>query len=389
MLAMKALFPIILLTAACTFFNPGISLAGPFYVVVATFSTEPGARQFAHSFQGTFEQASFRFNEKKELYYVHLMETSRQADAENFRNHLQDNFGFRDAWVYADLNTGVPASADESNEGYVKLELHTGGSVLLNSADNTYVSVSKHHAEKKPTIENRQTPVQQAFVFIAETRAGTLIPAKVSVSDTKGNLISVFKTGEAVSVGGKQDSRILTLHCDVPGFNAITKMINLANPATLDIQPDSAGIWEVRFTLIRQKADEVAFVFHHMFHGDAAIFEPAARETMDVLVGALKGNPSAKIVINSHCNTGEKRRIKLPGAEEHPFDLDEAVEKTGSDKLLTKARAEALRNYLVGQGIEADRISLFGWGSMNLLVNSAADNRSVNDRVEVQLISGL
>jgi hypothetical protein len=386
---MKALFPLMLLTMACTFVNPGTALAGPFYVVVATFSTEPGARQFAHSLQSTFEQASFRFDGKKELYYVHLMETGRQAEAENFRNHLQDNFGFRDAWIYANLDTGAPASADERDDSYVKLELHTGGSVLLNSADNTYVSVSKRHGEKKPTIENRPTPVEQAFVFIAETRAGTLIPAKVSVSDTKGNLISVFKTGEPVAVGGKQDSRVLTLHCDVPGFNAITKMINLANPATLDIQPDSAGIWEVRFTLTRQKADEVALVYHHMFYGDAAIFERAASKTMDVLVGALKGNPAAKIVINSHCNAGEKRPIKLSGGDEHSFDLSEALEKTGSDKLLTKARAEALRNYLVGQGIEAKRISLFGWGSMNLLVNSAADNRSLNDRVEVQFISGL
>lgn len=383
---MKNLLNIILLTTAFTLIKPGVSaMAGAFYVVIGTFSSEDGAREFSRSLDGVFEHASFSFDPGRKLYYVHVLETNQQREAENFRNYLRNDFGFRDAWIYANINAG-PETGDGTNDGYVTLELFTGGSVLLSSADNSYVSISKHRDKSK---ENKEIAAEKSFMFIAETRLGTVIPAKISLLDKKGNVISAFKTGEAVAVGGKQQTQLLTLVCEVPGFHSVTKIIELANPATtLDIHQNTEGIWEVRFTLPRLKADEVALVYDHMFYSDAAILEPAARKNIDLLVSVLKGNPATRIVINSHCNAGEKRTIKLAARGQDYFDLDEAVEKSGSDKQLTRERAEILRDYLVEQGIESHRVSIFGWGSMNLLVNPAADNKSINDRVEVQLLSG-
>jgi outer membrane protein OmpA-like peptidoglycan-associated protein len=380
---MMDLFRVILLMGALVLLKPALLLAGPFYIVIGTFSAEERARQFSHSLKPVFEDAAFTFDPGLKVYYVHVMETSHQGDAENFRNRLQDHFGFRDAWIYANLNSGQPSTGTGAGDDYIKVELYTGGSVLLGSADNSYVSLSKHQGENK---EKDSKPTGNAFLFTAETRLGTAIPAKVSLLDRKGIYLSAFKTGEAVAVGGKQQAQTFTLVCEAPGFNTVSKIIDLGNLSpTPDIKQNSDGVWEVRFTLPKLKADEVVLLYHHMFYPDAAIFESAAKKQMEALVGLLRGNPATRIVINSHCNLSEKRTIRVPASGRSPFDLDESVEKSASDKQLTKERAEVLRDYLAEQGIEPNRVSMFGWGSVHLLVKSSSENRALNDRMEVQL----
>jgi outer membrane protein OmpA-like peptidoglycan-associated protein len=359
---------------------------GRFYVVVGTFSDQGRARDFAAALQNVFSEASFTYDDARRLYYVHVMNTDQQEEAHHFKHSLQADAGFKDAWIFTDVKTDV--KTDESTAGgqatsygeSVRLELLTGGSVLLSSADNSYLSISRQAEEKKDQTSSPQI----SFIIVAETRAGHSLPGEVSVLDKRGDKLLAFKTDEIISFGGKELAHTLILVCRVPGYHPEAKVVDLSNFTRVpDISTDKEGVWKVRFQLTKTNIDEINLLYHDMFHPDAAVFRAESERQLHVLRTLLRANPEWRIAINSHCNAGQKRDIFLTGRGGDPFDISEAVERSGTDKSLTKARAETLRDYLANHGIDGRRITVMGWGSLNLVVKRSDPNAGLNDRTEV------
>lgn len=90
---------------------------------------------------------------------------------------------------------------------------------------------------------------------------------------------------------------------------------------------------------------------------------------LDKLVELMKVNPTLKICINGHTDSG------IPGTrEEHLVYLSEG-------------RAKSVMNYLVSKGIEKHRISYKGYGSSRPIVdNKTPENQAKNRRVEFEII---
>lgn len=59
--------------------------------------------------------------------------------------------------------------------------------------------------------------------------------------------------------------------------------------------------------------------------------------------------------------------------------------KRASDKELTTLRAEAVKQYLVSQGVEADRIKTKGEGGKLMIYPQNSVYANYNDRVEVEI----
>ena len=58
-----------------------------------------------------------------------------------------------------------------------------------------------------------------------------------------------------------------------------------------------------------------------------------------------------------------------------------------SNKKLSKARADAVKQYLIGKGIAATRISTQGYGADRpVALNDSDSNRQLNRRTEVRII---
>jgi hypothetical protein len=360
----------------------GTAQGGRFYVVVGTFSHEGGARDFAAALQNVFSEASFTYDDARQLYYVHLMKTDQQEEAHHYRHSLQADAGFQDAWIFTDVRKGESTSDGQatSHAEPVRLELFNGGSVLLSSADNGYLSISRQGDQKK----DETAEARMGFVIVAETPAGNALPGQVLVLDERGANLSAFKTDEIISFGGKELAHTLILLCQVPGYHPEAKVIDLRKFSQIpDISMDKNGIWKVLFQLTKINVDEINLLYHNLFHRDAAVFQAESRRQLEVLRALLRANAEWRIVINSHCNPGGKRDIVLPGKGRDPFDISEGVERSGTDMSLTKARAETLRDYLGDHGIDERRITVMGWGSLDLLVKRSAVNAAVNERIEV------
>lgn len=102
-----------------------------------------------------------------------------------------------------------------------------------------------------------------------------------------------------------------------------------------------------------------------LFDVDSAILDPSARTTLDEMSSVLLEFPKTAVVIQGHTDS--------TGSEEHNQELSER-------------RARAVFNYLVGQGVDADRMTAVGHGeSFPVASDDTEAGRQQNRRVDLLL----
>lgn len=101
-----------------------------------------------------------------------------------------------------------------------------------------------------------------------------------------------------------------------------------------------------------------------LFASDKAELLPAAQQRLGEVAKALnEGNPNAQLVVEGHTDA--------KGSQGHNLEL-------------SARRAEAVRTYLVSQGVDSKRISAQGLGfSRPVADNKSAEGRANNRRVEI------
>jgi OmpA-OmpF porin, OOP family len=102
------------------------------------------------------------------------------------------------------------------------------------------------------------------------------------------------------------------------------------------------------------------------FDTNKTILRPESFEELDKVVDFMNENPGITIEIGGH------------------------TDDVGSDdynKNLSQGRAEAVRQYVVDNGIDANRITALGYGeSQPEVPNTSAENRQTNRRVEFKVL---
>ncbi|MGC1241569.1 MAG: OmpA family protein [Chryseosolibacter sp.] len=408
--------------------------AAQYYVVIGTFAQEANARSFTGKLRGIFRDASYSFNEERQLYYVHVLKTARKEEARELSVYLKHQKGYSDAWVFTDGAAeqhyavrsvdGVPAQVVKNHgeaggermhrEARLVAERNTAmemspvfasagrkeeimhyepGAVAeasgvalqwTHSNDVSYIGDIRNinHIKDNDGLANGQL-----FTFIVEDTEGRSIPAEVLlVSFEKSKKIAGFRAGELAAIRAARKGQMVTLVCEELGYGMETRMFNMDHLGRgRDIRKNKDGVWEVRFKLKKMERYDMAILYKTAFYPNAAILESASRGEMDALADMLKANPTYKIIVHTHCNPGEKRDILLPG-DDNFFDAKGSETIAGSDRKLTKARGETIRQFLISQGIDKKRIGLVGWGSMELMVDASSEDAAMNERVEIELV---
>ena len=101
----------------------------------------------------------------------------------------------------------------------------------------------------------------------------------------------------------------------------------------------------------------------------------------------MKMNPTYKIKIHGHNNGNEKGiRIVTLGSDKNYFSMARSSSRTGSAKDLSQMRANAIKSYLIDNGIDKDRIDTYAWGGTAMLATpgTAAATR-LNNRIEIEI----
>lgn len=404
--------------------------AAEYYVVVGTFVEESNARKFAGQVRRAFKDVSYSFNEPRKLYYVHVMKTPRKDEARDLTLYLRREKGFTDAWILAysdskssrlaEVKSNYPASAINQREPGrhqprytstaasvdkrrsvldIPADLEASSStdrVLRKDARESDVSWTingdLHFVTGINSIDNVVSKGalrdSEMFTFVVKNSEGQRLASEVMLVDfEKVKKIAGIQSGENLAIKPTRQNQMVTFVCDVLGYSMETRMFNIEHLSRgRGIRRREDGVWEVNFTLRKLKVDEVAFLNNTTFYKDAAVLEHSAEMEMNDLVLMMQSNPRYEIIIHSHCNPGARRTIPIPSDKKY-FEIEGAVLKKGSDRNLTKYRAETVRKYLIDHGIDRKRVGIVGWGSGDLLVGSDASDAYINDRIEIELVA--
>lgn len=386
--------------------------ASNYYVVIGSFREKGNAARLAQAVRDDFKDASYSFNKERKVYFVHVIKTDRKEEAQHWSAYLKNKKGFKDAWVFTGTGTEValaaevaaparqprftPAIAEVTSTEDLVLASTEGKENLATYGLSNYaaawtyedgISFLRNAGNFKRMASSSDMATARQFKLIVEDPDGNMIPAEVSlVNFEKSKRLASFKSGEEVAIRGTRRGQMIAFVCEVLGYGMETRMFNIDQLGRgRDIVKNEDGVWEVHIKLKEMEVYDQAILYNTTFHRDATVLETSSREELDDLVSMMSAHPEYKIVIHSHCNKGTRRSIALTG--DTYFDAHTVSVRKGSDRFLTRERARLIRNYLADHGIEKNRVDVVGWGSTQMLVKPSSEDVSLNERIEVELVS--
>jgi len=115
-----------------------------------------------------------------------------------------------------------------------------------------------------------------------------------------------------------------------------------------------------------ESALKVTFKSSVLFDVGKSVLKPRAQEAIDEVIGLIQAYEGSHLRVEGHTDSS--------GAPE-------------LNARLSRARAQAVADYLATKGIDAQRIEVYGWGSSHSVApNSTAEGRSLNRRVEITIL---
>jgi len=107
-------------------------------------------------------------------------------------------------------------------------------------------------------------------------------------------------------------------------------------------------------------------VFMIFFEQNSNDLSENAIKKLDQVFEILVGNPRAKVSLNGY---------------------SDSMGSGSYNKMISEIRANAVKSYLAGKGIEPSRMRVFGYGSQKFIAsNQSPEGRQLNRRVEIELI---
>jgi outer membrane protein OmpA-like peptidoglycan-associated protein len=375
------------------------ALAQDFYVVIGTFDGERNARVFTGFARSSHYDADYFFHPTTKRYYVFVLKTEDRKEASELTLQLQKESEFSDAWLFADSSGIVhdtqPARPAVPAKAAVVVEEKTEPPVQQDSPPDMKPDpeISLVVPEREPDAivvdPEKSKPKGKYFRFAAVTTEGREVQGHIySVDKIQRRDIGTYQVNNILDLA-RPANPVLSLSCEIFGYNDVVKIIDYNNPAGTDgVYLNDEGVWIVPFELEPMKKGDVSMMNGVTFYKDAVIMLPQSKTELDELVNMMKSNPDYRIKIHGHNNGNEKNlRITLLGTDHNYFSMARSASKIGSGKELSKLRAETIQQYLADHGIDKKRTEVYAWGGMEMLApqGSAAAAR-INNRIEIEIL---
>jgi outer membrane protein OmpA-like peptidoglycan-associated protein len=222
-------------------------------------------------------------------------------------------------------------------------------------------------------------------------RNNRIVDGGVKVIDTdRAKLLKEMKGNEYLILPDpKSKSGQLTLIAEVFGYRKVQQEINYPLPLadTAKEEIDLMGTtFVINFDMVRYHKGDIATLYNVYFYNDAAIMQPESRYELNSLLQLMQENPKYKIMLHGHSNGNYHGKIITMGEEKNFFSLTGTKEGTGSAKDLSGKRAEVIKEFLIANGISADRVGVKAWGGKRPLYDKHSPNARKNVRVEVEIL---
>lgn len=396
-----------------------------YYVVVAAFKSnrEAYAKKYADQLRAKGHESGYGLSGKFFMVYIHA-DNERQESLAQMRSTRKKG-EFPDAWtrvvkdgtdapvstvsnpaevkqdekVIAPPQPKAEASPTEEQKPVVEqpvkpAEPEEKKPTETVPAQDPTPPISSAPQEKAPVEIEQILPAENTRVFLNLTYATKNEPVmgEVQVIDTeRARLIQKAKGNDYfILPDPKSKSDQLTLIADVFGYRKVQH--ELKYPIQLkDSLPDFVSPGDsalvITFSLIRYHRGDIQTLYHVYFYNDAVIMLPESKYELNSLVQMMQENPDYRIRLHGHSNGNHSGKILALGPDKNFFDMEGTVQGQGSAKDLSGQRAGVIKEYLVTNGIAADRIEVKAWGGKKPIYDKHSVDAKKNVRVEVEILN--
>lgn len=369
------------------------------YVVIGAFAKLENAVKFTDAANQDNFQAQYAIQTDRKLYYVFILNTEVRKKAFAFLVKIRTETKHVDAWMYmgrlgeaaATLPENKPTSivekliATEVPQPVVE-ELPTKDSAISQLIIPIDSSMIKKKVEK--VVENK--PDGKPFYFkLISSQSGKEVMGEIHIEDSKTAQYQAFKGNEMFYLmppknnTGVYQASILAL-----GYKPVVLTFDYKDPSAVSTSVGEKQETIITFELARVKKGDYIDFNNVRFFSNSNILEPGSQSELEGLTVLMKDNQQYKIKVYGHCNGKESREIVTLGSSTNFFALDAAKNKkeAATPKQLTEYRAEAIKSYLVSQGIDQTRITTKGEGAKMMIYPSSSTLSNHNDRVEIEVL---
>jgi outer membrane protein OmpA-like peptidoglycan-associated protein len=352
------------------------SFSQNYYVVVGAFSTEKDdVKEFRSYLPGQQLDTLYTVDENNNLMHFYVLKTSSKEMA------VEKSLRLQEALASAGTSSG-------SKDSFAPEKTLTAAPITEPDFGFTTASSSSSGHSEPIGAGAPPKPKGKYFKFMINAPNGNHIPTQVHHVDLEqGKELGSFDANSYIDVNRPGRNRPMTLVCGVFGYKEIEKYIDFSNPSETDgAYQDENGAWVIPYSLERLEKGDVSVMYNVGFHPDAVMMIPTSKGNLDELVDLMKTNPNYVIKVHAHCNGKGTRNILIMGSSDQYFNTEGAVEKKATAKELTNLRADAVRSYLVANGIDEARIKTYGWGATEMLVDHSGPYSKINDRIEIEIL---
>lgn len=392
-------------------------LSKGYYVVVAAYKNtrETYASKYADGLKTKGYDAHYGLSKSGKLYlvYVHFNDDRSQSLTEMRGERKKGEFP--DAWVRVVKDghqTAVAKAESEEKEQADPLPPQKTETAATAPASTSVPSTTQPVEEIKsepvaivtepekaaePVVTQPEIPREKfqgtwAYLNLNYSTKSEQIFGEVELIDTdRSRLIEKVKANRVVVLPDpKSKSGQLTLVSDVFGYRKVQHEIKY--PLTLaDTTQEFVSVGDsalvITFNLIRYHQGDIQTLYHVYFYNDAVIMLPESKYELNNLLQMMQENPEYKIRLHGHSNGNHDGKILALGPNKNFFDMEGTVQGQGSAKELSGQRAGVIKEYLVTNGVAAERIEVKAWGGKKPIFDKHSVNAKKNVRVEVEILN--
>lgn len=393
-------------------------LPAGYYVVVGAYakSRESVAQNYTETLRQKGFAADYGFNKSRNLFFVYLKYFADLKSSLHDMSTTRKQTDFRDAWVRVvpgDISTAPVATSDEELKAQgaaitasSPAESSSTGSSPAAEAASVKESAATDAAAELPPVEEIEItdnpPIKQydpmtlgnteVFISLYNARNNRIVDGQVQVIDTeRSRLITRVRGNEYLLLPNpKSKSGQLTLICEAFGYRKVQEELNYPLPLADTVKDliDLMGTTVVvNLPMVRYHSGDIATLYNVYFYNDASIMLPESKYELNSLLQMMQENPKYRIRLHGHTNGNYHGKVFSLGPNKNFFSLDGAKEGIGSSNELSYGRADIIKEYLIANGIQADRMEIKAWGGKRPLFDKHSVNAKKNVRVEVEILA--
>ncbi len=401
-------------------------LSSGYYVVVAAYddTREDFAKRYTEQLAANGHAVKYGFNSARNLFFVYVNYYTTLKESLIGMKDARKKDSFVDAWVRVvsgdiaakisspDVNTVTPQPSptvetvkpaespapqpivEEKKIVTEEKKIVAEQVVVKEEAIIEPSKAGETIAEQdEKIIQYKQVTLGNTEVFLSlfYGTKNRVVDGEVQVVDTeRSRFITKVKGNDyLVLPDPKSKSGQLTLTCEVFGYRKVQHELNYPLPLadTVKENIDLMGTTlVVSFDLVRYQKGDIQTLYNVYFYNDAAIMLPESKYELNSLLQMMQDSPTKKIVLHGHSNGNYHGKILGLGPEKNFFTMEGTVQGMGTAKDLSGQRAGTIKEYLITNGITADRIAVEAWGGKRPLFDKHSVNAKKNVRVEVEVV---